>query len=32
MEVIPIDTNDNTTSKADFWADQIQAFQESGLS
>ena len=32
MEVIPIDTNDNTTSKANFWADQIQAFQESGLS
>ena len=32
MEVIPIDTNDNTTSKAGFWADQIQAFQESGLS
>ena len=32
MEVIPIDTNDNTTSKADFWADQIHSFQESGLS
>ena len=25
MEVIPIDTNDNTISKADFGADQIQA-------
>lgn len=32
MEVIPINTNDNSTSKADLWADRIHAFQESGLS
>ena len=32
MEVIPINTNDNATSKADLWADRIHAFQESGLS
>uniref|UniRef100_UPI003F8FBEA3 IS66 family insertion sequence element accessory protein TnpA n=1 Tax=Enterocloster clostridioformis TaxID=1531 RepID=UPI003F8FBEA3 len=32
MEVIPINTNDNATSKADPWADRIHAFQESGLS
>lgn len=32
MEVIPINTNDNVTSKADLWADRFHAFQESGLS
>ena len=32
MEVIPINTNDNVTSKADLWTDRIHAFQESGLS
>ena len=32
MEVIPINTNDNSTSKADLWADRFHAFQESGLS
>ena len=32
MEVIPINTNENVTSKAALWADRILAFQESGLS
>lgn len=32
MEVIPINMNDNTTSKTDLWADRILTFQESGLS
>lgn len=32
MEVIPINTNGNSASKADFWAGRIQSFQESGLS
>ena len=32
MEVISINTNNNATAKADFWADRIHAFQESGLS
>lgn len=32
MEVIPINMNDNTTSKANLWADRILTFQESGLS
>lgn len=32
MEVIPINMNDNTTSKAILWADRVLTFQESGLS
>ena len=32
MEVIPINTNENVTSKAMLWADRIHAFRESGLS
>ena len=32
MEVIPINTNENTASKADLWADRIHTFRESGLS
>lgn len=32
MEVIPINTNENTASKADLWTDRIHAFGESGLS
>ena len=32
MEVIPINMNNHTNSKADLWADRIHAFQESGLS
>lgn len=32
MEVIPINMNDNTTSKAGLWADRVLTFQESGLS
>ena len=32
MEVILINTNENTASKAMLWANRIQAFQESGLS
>lgn len=29
--MIPINTNDNTISKADFWTNRVLAFQESGL-
>lgn len=32
MEVIPINTNENVTSKEALWENRIQAFQESGLS
>lgn len=32
MEVIPINTNENTASKADLWADRIHTFRGSGLS
>lgn len=32
MEVIPINTNENVTSKAALWTDRIHAFLESGLS
>ena len=32
VEVIPINMNDNTISKAGLWADRLLAFQESGLS
>ena len=32
MEVILINRNENTASKAMLWANRIQAFQESGLS
>lgn len=32
MEVIPINTNNNTISKSDLWLERIQAFQKSGLS
>ena len=32
MEVIPINTSNNTISKSDLWSDRIQDFQESGLS
>ena len=32
VEVIQINTNENTTSKAALWTDRIHAFQESGLS
>ena len=32
IEVIPINTNENTASKADLWADRIHTFRESGLS
>lgn len=30
--MIPINTNNHTISKSDFWSNRIQAFQESGLS
>lgn len=32
IEVISINTNDNTTSKAGLWVERIHGFQESGLS
>ena len=32
MEVIPINTNENTTPKGELWKDRIRAFRESGLS
>ena len=32
MEVIPINTNENTTPKEELWKDRIRAFRESGLS
>lgn len=32
MEVIIINTNENTTSKKSLWTERIHAFQESGLS
>lgn len=32
MEVISINTNNNTISKSDLWLERIQAFQKSGLS
>ncbi len=32
VEVIQINTNENTTSKAALWTDRIHVFQESGLS
>ena len=32
MEVIPINTNENSALKTAFWTDRIHAFQESGLS
>ena len=32
MEVIPINTNENTTPKEELWKDRIRDFRESGLS